>query len=405
MRWRSLFAWSVCAAIAVSTPAGAASVRAYIGTDTADPTRPVAESAESHGEGIYLVEMNTTNGRLSPPRLVAKTTDPIWITIDQSRRILYAVNAIGFNGTRTGSVSAFTIDRESGGLALINTVSSQGMRPAYISIHPSGKFALVANYGGGPADGGSLVVLPILPNGGLGEALDVAHAAGPLHPARAADDPPGNFAISDHRVSRFHMVATDPSGRLIVVDDAGLDQISLWRLDLMTGKLIPNAPPSFVAPPGSAPRHFVFGAGGHRLYQLYEQDSVLGFYDFDPQTGVIGFRQKVSTLPPEFAGSNLGAELLISRNGHNLYASNRLHDTVAAFAIDARGYAKPIGEVPTHGDYPRSMAIDPTGRYLYALNERGDSITTFRIDRKAGALHFADQYLPLGSPVVMTFLN
>jgi len=405
MRSRQLFVWCACMALVFSASADAASVRAYIGTDTVDPTRPAAASAERHGEGIYLVEMNTTNGKLSPPRLVTKINDPIWITIDQSRKILYAVNTVGFKGTKTGSVSAFAIDRESGGLALINTVSSQGTGPAYISIHPSGKFVLVANYGGGPADSGNIAVLPILPNGGLGDALDVAHSAGPLNPARAADDPPGNFAVSDHRTSRFHMAATDPSGRFIVVDDAGLDRIILWRLDSDTGKLFSNAPPAFVAPPGSAPRHFVFDASGHRLYQLYEQDSILGFYDFDPQTGGIGFRQKVSTLPPEFAGSNLGAELLISNNGHNLYASNRLHDTVSAFAIDAKGYIKPIGEVPTHGDYPRNISIDPTGRYLYALNERGDSITTFLIDPKTGVLHFADQYLPLGSPAVMAFLK
>jgi len=189
----------------------------------------------------------------------------------------------------------------------------------------------------------------------------------------------------------------------VVADDAGLDQILFWHLDLSSGKLSPAPSPLFVARPGSAPRHFVFDPDGHHFYQVFEQDSMLGAYSFDPDTGGLVEKQRLSTLPTGFAGSNLASELRISQNGRTLYAANRLHDTIAIFSVDAMGHVKSIGEEPTRGDYPRSITIDPTGHFLYSLNQNGDSITTFRIDPDSGALSFTGQFLPLGSPGVMVF--
>ena len=48
-----------------------------------------------------------------------------------------------------GTVSAFAINRAGGQLTLLNTVHSGGAGPTYLSIHPSGRFVLVANYFGG----------------------------------------------------------------------------------------------------------------------------------------------------------------------------------------------------------------------------------------------------------------
>ena len=89
-----------------------------------------------------------------------------------------------------GSVSAFAIDRSNGQLTLLNTVSSGGAGPAHLSIHPSGKFVLVANY-----FGGSVAVLPILPDGKLGPASDFKQDAGTAGPKKATNAPPGSFAI------------------------------------------------------------------------------------------------------------------------------------------------------------------------------------------------------------------
>jgi 6-phosphogluconolactonase (cycloisomerase 2 family) len=56
---------------------------------------------------------------------------------------------------RNGSVSAFAIDRSNGELRFLNSVSSQGASPAYLSLDASGRYAFVANH-----FGGNMAVLP-----------------------------------------------------------------------------------------------------------------------------------------------------------------------------------------------------------------------------------------------------
>ena len=237
-------------------PALATTERAYIGTYTAKPgeTQPL-----HHGEGIYLVNLDTATGTLSQPLLMARTPSPSWITLSPDGKFLYAGNEIDdFNGSKSGSVSAFAIDRASAKLTFLNAVNSEGAGPAYIAVHPSGKYLLSANYAGG-----SLTVLPVRPDGRLGPASDVIHPSGPLHSPRASDNPPGNFDPSDHGASHVHMVGFDPKGDHVIADEAGLDQILVFKLDLASGKLIPVA--STPSLPGSAPRHFVFDPAG-RLF-------------------------------------------------------------------------------------------------------------------------------------------
>jgi 6-phosphogluconolactonase len=384
----------------LSAPALAAPLRAYVGTWTPDPFRPITPE-DNHGQGIYLVDVNPVDGSLSSPKLVAKTPSATWMVISKDGRYLYATNDVSrFNGQASGSVSAFAINTNTGGITLLNAVSAHGLSPCFISIDPSGKYLLTADY-----LGGAFVVLPIHKNGSLGNATDIQRPAGPREPGRASDDPSGNFAISDHSMSRAHMIEADPTGKVIVTDDAGLDEIQMWTLDTETGKLSPQLPHVFQTLPGSAPRHFAFAPDGRHFFQAFEQDSMLGSYEFDPKTGVLKLEQRISTLPVGFAGSNLISELLISRDGRSLYVANRTFDSIASFAVDGAGHMRPTGQTPTFGDTPRSLSIEPSGRYLYSLNQRADSITRYRIDPDNGKLSFSGQFLPIGSPASMVFLK
>ena len=391
----SLLAAFILLSIMPTSLAFAATERAYIGTYTA---KPGSTRSQNHGEGIYLVQFDTATGALSNPRLVAKTASPSWIALSPNGKILYAGNEVSnFNGIENGSVTAFAVNKDDGDLTMLNAVGSGGAGPAYIAVDPSGKYVLSANYAGG-----SLAVLPIKPDGSLSEASDVIHPSGPLNPSQAVDDPPGNFSPSNHQGSHVHMVGFDPQGRFVIADDAGLDQILVWKLDLANGKLAPISVTT--ALPGSAPRHFVFDPKGQIFYQLQEQDSMLTVYDFDPVSGRFNQRQSLSALPPGFAGSSLASELLLSRDGRHLYFGNRVHDSIAVFSADRGGHVTRLANVPTEGDQPRSLALDPTGHYLLSLNQGGDSVTSFHIDPKTGLLRFTGHFLALGSPASMVFL-
>ncbi len=95
---------------------------------------------------------------------------------------------------------------------------------------------------------------------------------------------------------------------------------------------------------------------------------------------------------------------MISADARFLYAANRLHDSIAWFAIGEGGILTFVGEEWTRGDYPRSFNIDPTGNYLYACNQRADGITSYRINRETGALSFVGQYTAVGTPRLLSSL-
>ena len=373
-------------------------ILAYVGTYNS-PQGP--EGSKGNGQGIYLFQMDPSSGALTPREVIPDASNPSWLAFDPSRTHLYAGEEIfDYKGGSSGSVSAFAIDRATGHLTLLNTVSSEGAGPAHLSVHPSGKYVLVANYAGG-----TVAVLPIPPNGELGPATDVKHDEGQVGPANATSAPAGSFAISGYDHPHAHMIQADPSGRFVLASDLGLDQIFIWRFDLEKGKLAPHQPASVALPPGDGPRHFTFHPNGRWMYSLQEEGSTLVLFDYDAASGHLTAKQTISTLLKGFNGTNFTSEVAVSPDGRFVYAANRLHNSIAFFSIDDEGRLTFAGEAWTRGDYPRSFSIDPTGNFLYVCNQRSDVVTTFRINRSTGSLTFTGQYTPVGTPAIIVFLS
>jgi 6-phosphogluconolactonase len=209
-----------------------------------------------------------------------------------------------------------------------------------VSVHPSGRFVFVANY-----NGGTVAVFPVAADGALGDASDVRPSVGARHHEHAVDDPPGQFAVSDHDGPHPHMVASDPSGQFVIANDAGLDLTWVWRFDSQAGRLLPADVPVVAAPSGSAPRHFAFHPNGRIFYNVYEHDAKVAVYDYDGATGALHHRQTVSAVPPKFAGSNLSSGIQVSPDGRSVYVANRLHSSVAMFAVADDGELRMVSDL------------------------------------------------------------
>jgi 6-phosphogluconolactonase (cycloisomerase 2 family) len=363
---------------------------AYVGTYT---------DKSGNGEGIYLAEMNHATGELTQPRLVARTPNPSWLTAHPSGRFLYAVNEVADYNGNSGSVSAYSI-AQNGEMHAINTVSSDGAEPAHLSIDATGNFAFVANYGGG-----GIAVLPIAADGSLGAAVDVHRDHGAVGNTAATDAPAGSFAISGHDAPHAHMILPDAANRFVLVSDLGQDRIYVYRFDSATGKLTAAAQPCVSLPSGDGPRHFAFHPNGRWLFSIQEEASTIARFDYEAATGRLETRETISALPDGFAGTSFASEILVAPNGKFLYAGDRLHDTIAVFAIGGNGVLRPVGECATLGDYPGQFRMDPSGRFLFACNKRSDCITGFRIDAGSGMLTATGQYVGVGSPASITFVG
>jgi 6-phosphogluconolactonase (cycloisomerase 2 family) len=354
-----------------------------------------------NGRGIHIFQLNRATGELAPAGLYELGTSPSCLAVNAAGTRLYSANETDRVGDdKHGTVSAFAINRADGKLELLNTVGSGGAGPTYVSNHPSGRFLLVANY-----FGGSVAVLPILPDGRLGEAADVKNDTGKIGPTKATNAPPGSFAFSGHDRTHAHMIQADPSGSFVLHVDLGLDQIFTWKIDKSSGKLTAADPATVSLPPGDGPRHFHFHPNGRWFYSIQEEGSNIVLFDYDARAGRLTARQTISTLPLGFAGSNFCSEILVSADGKFVYAGNRLHDSIGIFAVQPDGTLKFVEEEWTRGNYPRSFNFDPSGRFLYCCNQRGDNIAAFHVNQETGGLKFTGKYTPVGNPSMIAFLD
>ena len=377
---------------------------AYVGTFSS-PLRDMlptqVDLPPGNGRGIHIFQIDRSTGGMTAGGIYELGTSPSCLALNAAGTRLYSTNETDRVGEKNeGTISAFSIDRTNGQLKLLNTVSSHGAGPTYLSIHPSGKFAFVANY-----FSGSIAVLPILPDGTLGEATDSKIDTGTLGPKKATNAPPGSFAFSGHDRTHAHMIQADASGRYVMHVELGTDQIFIWKFDEKQGHLTPNEPPAISLPPGDGPRHFAIHPKGRWFYSIQEEGSTVALFDYDPENGSLIARQTISSLPPGYAGSNFCSEILVSADGRFLYAGNRLHDSIAIFAIGENGTLTYLTEEWTHGDYPRSFNFDPTGQFLYCCNQRADNIAVFRVDQKTGRLSFTGLTTPVGNPSIVVLLD
>src|SRR5207249_4237269 len=163
-----------------------APLMAYVGTFSS-PLRDVlptqVDLPPGNGRGIHLFQVNRATGVMTPSGVYELETSPSCLALNAAGTRLYSANETDrVSEVKEGTVSAFTINQADGQLKLLNTLRSGGAGPTYVSVHPSGRFLLVANY-----FGASVAVLRILPDASLGPAPDVNGDAGKLGPTKATD--------------------------------------------------------------------------------------------------------------------------------------------------------------------------------------------------------------------------
>jgi 6-phosphogluconolactonase len=350
----------------------------YIGTYTG-----------AKSKGIYLSRLDPASGTLAKPALAAEAVNPTFLALHPNGGVLYAANEIGnFGGKKAGAVGAFRIDRASGALTLLNQAASVGAGPCHVVVDATGKTVLVANYGGG-----SVAALPIRADGSLGEATAFVQHQGSSVDPRRQEGP------------HAHCVNLDAANRFAFVTDLGLDKVLIYRLDPAQGALVANDPPSASVKPGAGPRHLAFHPAGRFAYVINEMGSTLTAFAYDAARGALRELETVSTLPTGFTGGNSTAEVVAHPSGKFLYGSNRGHNSIAVYAIDAaQGKLTLVEHQSTRGRTPRNFAIDPTGRWLLAANQDTDNIVLFRIDAQSGRLAATEQVIEVGAPVCIQFL-
>jgi 6-phosphogluconolactonase (cycloisomerase 2 family) len=336
----------------------------------------------ARGDGLHVYRVDGDTGKWSHVQVTHDLVNPSFLVTSPDQRFLYSVHG------DEGYATAFSIDHADGTLAVRRRAQTGGRNGVHLAVDPRGRFVIVANY-----SSGSVAVLPILPDGVLGDAAHLVALPGQPGPNRV-----------EQASSHPHQVLFDPSGRFVVVPDKGLDRVFVFRFDPNSGELTPTAQGSAVARSGSGPRHACFHPTLPVLWVLNEINSTVTSYWWDAERGHLRPTQVVPSTPPEYTGENTAAAIATSANGRFVYCSNRGHDSVAMFSADAdTGLLTSIGWEPSGGRTPRYIGFDPARRMLFGANEQSDTIVSWRVDAATGRLVRTGLALRTPSPVAIAF--
>tara|TARA_R110002096_G_scaffold16106_25_gene55161 strand:- start:509 stop:1627 length:1119 start_codon:yes stop_codon:yes gene_type:complete len=342
--------------LATTSPLVAAPIDVFFGTG----------SRES--KGIYHATFDPENGKLSGAELAAEIKGPGFLAWHPDGTKIYAVAGLeggpgvaGFHVKPEGKLEQFT-----------NSPIGDG-GGAHISVHPSGKFLLTAQYGGG-----SVAFFPIDAEGNLGEAVIHEHEGGSRVVDRRQDSP------------HPHWCGFSPDGKFSFTPDLGTDNIHIYQVAPDQNAITKHGLAASI--PGGGPRHMRFSADGKFIYLLNELTLSVTTFAYDAATGTA----KALTTTPALAdevkakeGFNSAAEILIHPNGKFVWSSNRGNDSITCYRADPATGQLTVTEVePIRGAWPRNINIDPTSQWILAAGANSNTVSVHKIDQETGELTY-----------------
>ena len=380
---------------------GAAMVAALFAvTATTLPDSPRAAAADESGPDSYWVyygcytggkggskgitrsKLDVKTGKLSEPEVAAEIGSPSFIAIHPNKKFLYAVGEGG--GKDGGPVVAFAIDAKTGELTKLNENTSGGSGPCHISVSPDGKFAIAANYGGG-----SCAAFKLKDDGSIESRTSfIQHKGSSVNKGRQE---------SPHA----HCAFFDPTGKFAMVVDLGLDRVLVYGLDRETGAL--REAHAIKTPDGSGPRHIAIARDGQYAYVCGELDSTVNVIKLDLAHDKSEVIQSLSTLK-EPVKNNSTAECIMHPNGHFVYVSNRVGNTIAVFKVGDDRKLTAAGHITGDINIPRNFNIEPSGKWMLIASQDGHKVGVFEVDAKTGLAKETDVSVKVGSPVCVKFV-
>jgi 6-phosphogluconolactonase len=320
---------------------------------------------------ITIFTLDPSSGILSPKgSLDTGVSSPSYLAFSPDRRFLYAANeASGANS----KVLAFRIAAD-GALQKINEAPTGGDGSPHLSVSPDGKWVLVAHY-----TSGHVSTLAVDANGGV-------------------TMPPADVQRPANNTS--HQILTDATGSFAFIPNVNANTVFQFQLDKVTGKMTANGSVSGF-PAGAGPRHMALHPARNSAYTMNETAVTVTSLVYDPATGTLSSPQTIDSLPAGTAKTGSGAHVLVHPAGRFVYTSNRGHNSISIFEVDAatgrltmRGNETGGGGIRT----PRDFGIDPAGRFLLVANQDAASVMVFEINATAGTLTLRDTKTTPASP-------
>lgn len=337
-------------------------------------------------DGIYQSVFDTQSGKLTPAKRAAEIDGPGFLALHPDGDKVYAVGNVeggpGVAGYQIGAGGALTPISQ----ALIGDGGG-----AHVAVHPSGKFLLTAQYGGG-----SVALFPLDGEGKIGAAQLSKHAGGSGVVEKRQDSP------------HPHYCGFSPDGRFALVPDLGLDQIVIYKINLDGPTITPHGVAESV--PGGGPRHMRFSPDGRFIYLLNELSLSVTAFSWNADAGTATRLDTVPALSEEAKAMevfNSAAEIVVHPSGQFVYSSNRGHDTVTVYRTEPSTAAMAVTQVqPVRGAFPRNINLSPEGKWLLAAGADSNTISVHAVNQETGQLTYQTKgVINVPSPICILFVK
>lgn len=335
--------------------------------------------------GIYVLLFDEETGSLQVTSKVGNIINPSFLTVTEKGKILFACSDV--SDSLNAEVHAFAFDANAGELTRVNSVSSRGENPVYVSLPTEEQHVAVANY-----TSGSAAVLRLSSTGAFTDTASSMRFFG--------TGPNTNRQEKSH----IHGAFFSPDNRFLLLPDLGADRI--WVLQYRPNEipaLVHDSAQDITNVPGSGPRHLVFHPKGNWLYVVEELSGTVAVFSF--VNGQATPVQRVFAYSKQQEVYNSG-DIHFSPDGKFLYVSNRWdkENTLAIFAVDSQtGHAALVGHQSTLGEHPRNFAISPSGKFLLVANMHSNEIVVFERNLETGLLRDTGKRYAVANPSCLQF--
>ena len=308
---------------------------------------------------VSAYTINAASGVLaaSTTPTTAAGNGPYSVSVDPTGRFAYVANQSSNNisaySISTGSTGtgALTPIDANGAVAGTQATIAAGTYPLSVTIHPSGKFAYVANQT--TAD---VSVYSINTTTGALSAIDANGAVAGIQATIAAGTLP-------------YAVTIDPLGRFAYVANYDSNNVSAYTINQTSGAL------TFVAnyTAGTGPSSVAIDPHGKFVLVTNNISNDVSAYAINQISGVL---TSVGAAVP--AGVAPRSVAIDPNTGVYAYVANAGDGTVSAYTIGASGALTHVADYSA-GTTPISVNVDPSGQFVYVANFGSNNVSTYTI--------------------------
>jgi len=333
-------------------------VYCYVGCNTGSPDQ----------QALHVLECDTETGAAKVVQSVKGIQGTTYFQFDKDGKYLYSAIGEKRDVKTHGSLVRFPVNDHRLG-AMERLVELPCETPCHVSLTPDGRRVAFAAYCSATAG-----TAPV--------------AGGEVKSFVFPDDDMGTNRKRQQKAYAHNTFYT-PDGRKLGVVDLGCDRI--WFFDPVTMER--DASLTIKFDKGDGPRHAIWSKDGRYLFVVNELGSSVSSFAFDDGRSFARVG-KWTSLPKGFAGETKAAAVKLTDDGKILMVSNRGHDSIAFYAVDAEtGKLTPRNVAGLTGKFPRDFELMPGEKFMVVGHKMSNEIQVYRFDRAACTL------TPVGDPI------